>query len=541
MAALPHRPNMTKLVHDLILHTAKRMPAAEALGDRQRAWTYTELSELIEAVARGLLHLGLAAGERVAVYLPKRLETVAGLFGTSCAGGVFVPVNPLLKPEQVAYILADCNVRVLITSTDRADLLAEALSGCHDLRAVVLIDGDRAQSQPAPAAREIVHWDELCGASSARKPHRRIDIDMAAILYTSGSTGKPKGVVLSHRNIVTGAESVAHYLENTAEDRILSLLPLSFDYGLSQLTTAFHVGACAVLFEYLVPRDVVNAVAKDRITGLAAVPPLWIQLAQIPWPGDAQRSLRYLTNSGGRMPRATLEALRRALPHTRPYLMYGLTEAFRSTYLPPEEVDRRPDSIGKAIPNAEVMVVREDGSPCAPGEPGELVHRGPLVSLGYWNDPEKTAERFRPAPGRDPRLPLPEIAVWSGDTVKSDADGFLYFIGRRDDMIKTSGYRVSPTEIEEVAYATGLVGQAAALGVPHPVLGQAIVLVATPPEGATALDRESLVAECKRRLPAFMVPLHIEIREALPRNPNGKIDRRSLTQPLQGLFEGILT
>ena len=235
------------------------------------------------------------------------------------------------------------------------------------------------------------------------------------------------------------------------------------------------------------------------------MPPLYIQLSQLKWPEAIAGHLRYFANTGGRMPRETLNALREKLPHSRPYLMYGLTEAFRSTYLPPEEVDRRPDSIGKAIPNAEILVLREDGTPCAPEEPGELVHRGALVAMGYWGDAGKTAERFRPLPGREAGLVLPEIAVFSGDTVRMDADGFLYFIGRRDEMIKTSGYRVSPTEIEEVLYATTLVGEAAAFGVPHPTLGQAIGVVATPMPEST-LDAATLLKECRERLPAYMVP-----------------------------------
>ena len=249
---------------------------------------------------------------------------------------------------------------------------------------------------------------------------------------------------------------------------MLAVLPFSFDYGFSQLTTAFLVGASVSLIDHLFARDVVTAVQKDRITGLAAVPPLWIQLADLQWPAGIDEHLRYITNSGGRMPRATLDKLRASLPRTRPFLMYGLTEAFRGTYLPPEEIDRRPDSMGKAIPNAEIMVVRPDGTPCDPDEPGELVQRGALVGLGYWNDPAKTAERFRPVPAQRTELPLTEMAVWSGDTVRCDADGYLYFVGRRDEMIKTSGYRVSPTEVEEVVYASGLVGDAVAVAAPHP-------------------------------------------------------------------------
>ena len=296
---------------------------------------------------------------------------------------------------------------------------------------------------------------------------------MAAILYTSGSTGRPKGVVLSHRNLLVGAESVSTYLGNRPDDVILAALPLSFDAGLSQLTTAFASGAHVVLVNYLLPRDVVRLCATHQVTGLTCVPPLWIQLAGETWPEEATRSLRYFANTGGRMPASTLARLREIFPDARPFLMYGLTEAFRSTYLDPAEVDRRPDSIGKAIPNAEVLVLRPDGSQCRPGEEGELVHRGPLVALGYWNDPERTSQRFRPFPSPAPSWRAPEIAVWSGDTVVADEEGFLYFVGRSDDMIKTSGYRVSPTEVEEAAYGTALVRDAVALGVEDAALGAA--------------------------------------------------------------------
>ncbi len=329
--------------------------------------------------------------------------------------------------------------------------------------------------------------------------------------------------------MVTGAKSVASYLENRADDTLLAVLPLSFDAGLSQLTTAFHANARVVLLNHLLPIDVIKALARERITGLTAVPPLYIQLSQLEWPASIQAYLRYFANTGGRMPLETLKALRAKVPAAKPFLMYGLTEAFRSTYLPPSEVDTRPDSIGKAIPNAEILVLREDGTPCAANEPGELVHRGALVGMGYWNDPEKTAERYKPLPGREAGLVLPELAVFSGDTVRRDEDGFLYFIGRRDEMIKTSGYRVSPTEIEEVLYATQLVGEVAAFGVPHPTLGQGVVVVATP-SAAGSLDEATLLAVCRARLPAFMVPAKIDIRPGpLPRNPNGKIDRKTIS------------
>jgi len=496
--------------------------------------SYGTLAELVDRSARAILELGLARLDRVAVYLEKRPETVAALFGAAAAGGVFVPVNPVLKAAQVTHILRDCNVRILVTSPERLNLLAESLRECEDLKAVIVV-GSSGEVVQLPGV-SIVSWEEAVPTSARARAHRVIDADIAAILYTSGSTGKPKGVVLSHRNMIAGAQSVAQYLANHKDDRILSALPLSFDAGFSQLTTAFHVGASVTLINYLLPRDVITAVGREGITGLTAVPPLWIQLAQLEWPEGARYSLRYIANTGGRMPKATLDALRAALPKTLAFLMYGLTESFRSTYLPPSELDRRPDSIGKAIPNAEVLVVRDDGTPCAPGEPGELVHRGALVSLGYWNDPEKTAERFKPVPGQQQGLVLPEIAVWSGDTVRKDEEGFLYFIGRRDEMIKTSGYRVSPTEIEEVIYGTSLVGEAAALGIPHPVLGQAIIVVATARTGVE-LDADSLLAQCRQQLPAFMVPAHVTVREgSLPRNSNGKIDRKLLAQGLQEFF-----
>ncbi len=525
---------MADLLPELIFRSADHTPDRDALVFEQQALSYGDLSTLVHKTASGLTALGLERQERVAVYLEKRPETVMAMFGSAAAGGVFVPVNPLLKAEQVAYILQDCNVRILVTSSERLRSLQTAIPRCHELRAIVLVDGEKF---PLPAPQiALASWKEFLGTSSSRSPHRCIDNDIVAILYTSGSTGKPKGVVLSHRNMVTGAKSVAQYLQNNSSDKILAALPFSFDYGLSQLTTAFCKAGCAVLFNYLLPRDVLLAAERHHISGLAAVPPLWIQLANLEWPAGVVEQLRYITNSGGAMPTAVVETLQRKLPKTDIFLMYGLTEAFRSTYLPPAQLKHRPDSIGKAIPNAEIFVVREDGSLCAPGEPGELVHRGALVAMGYWNDPGKTAERFKPSPSQAPGLTLPEIAVWSGDTVRMDEDGFLYFVARRDEMIKTSGYRVSPTEIEEVLYATGRIGEAAALGVSHPVLGQAIVGVVTPTVTDGALNCEELIEECKRRLPAFMVPAHIDVRDALPRNPNGKIDRKRLASEVAGYF-----
>jgi acyl-CoA ligase (AMP-forming) (exosortase A-associated) len=525
---------MAALLHELVTTSAGRCPQALAVKFQTHEVTYQSLAETAQRFALALVGDGLDRQQRVAVYLPKRPETVAAIFGATMAGGAFVPVNPLLKPAQVGYILRDCSVSVLVTTAQRLGELNDELIRCPALRTLVVVGG----SLPAaPSGKSVVAWDDFLGSGSGSL-HRVIDTDMAAILYTSGSTGKPKGVVLSHLNMVTGAKSVAQYLENTAGDRLLALLPLSFDYGFSQLSTAFHVGASVVLMDYLFPRDVLKLVVSEQITGLAAVPPVWIQLAELEWPSGVTGHLRYFTNSGGAMPTATLAKLRKAWPHTKPYLMYGLTEAFRATYLPPEEVERRPESMGKAIPNTEVLVVRPDGTSCDPDEPGELVQRGSLVALGYWNDPAKTAERFKPAPGQPESIPVTEMAVWSGDTVRKDKDGFLYFIGRRDEMIKTSGYRVSPTEVEEIAYASGMVGDAVAIGAPHPDLGQAIILVVTESQSAGAGNQrnQSLVNHLKTRLPNFMVPHHIEWVSEMPRNANGKFDRPALAARFKTAF-----
>ncbi len=523
---------VSELLHELLRQSVDRTPQAAALKSGREALSYEDLGVAVERFSRGLPGLGLARLERVAIWTDKCVEAVVSIFGTAMAGCVFVPVNPILKAEQVAYILADCNVRLLVTTPQRWQTLMPAVPGLPDLRAVALVGGQVPTDGP-PHGPEVMAFTALL-EGGGRSPHRVIDADMTAILYTSGSTGRPKGVVLAHRNMVAGARSVASYLGNGPADRILAVLPLSFDYGLSQLTTAFSVGACVVLHNFVFANDVVRALDREKITGLAAVPPLWIQLAGLTWPQGL--ALRYFTNSGGAMPTATLAALRERVPDAKPFLMYGLTEAFRSTYLPPEEVDRRPTSMGKAIPNAEILIVRPDGSECGPNEPGELVHRGALVSLGYWNDPAKTAERFRPLPGQRHELVLPEIAVWSGDTVRRDEEGFLYFVSRQDEMIKTSGYRVSPTEVEEVLYRTGLVAEAAAFGVEHPTLGQAIVVVAQPATGHTA-DSEALLSRCREELPNYMVPSRIDwLEEALPRNANGKIDRKTLAGERRSLF-----
>ena len=522
------------LLHELPARAAACWPARAALTVGGQHLAYADLFSQVERCAASLLALGLARGARVAVYLEKRVEAVVASFAAPAAGGVLVPVNPLLKATQVAHILQDAGVAVLVTSAPRLAALAQVLAACPELRHVVVCDDlVPAAPGPWPVGLGLHAWHNIPAHPPAEWP-TVLESDVAVIFYTSGSTGQPKGVVLTHRNLVAGASSVAGYLHNQADDTLLAALPLSFDAGFSQLTTAFLVGARVVLLNYLLPRDVLQAMVRERVTGLTAVPPLYIQLAGLEWPDGVAQHLRYWANTGGRMPRATLERLRHLVPGAQPYLMYGLTEAFRSTYLPPAEVDRRPDSIGRAIPNAEVRVLREDGSECAVDEPGELVHRGPLVALGYWNRPEETARRFKPWPSA--LLPAggdwlaPERAVYSGDTVRRDTEGFLYFVGRRDEMMKTSGYRVSPTEVEEALYASGLVAEALVYAVPDEVLGSAIcaaVLASRNASGHTDEDSAAVLAHCREHLPAFMLPKALNwVDQPLPRSPNGKLDRQ---------------
>lgn len=509
---------MIRYVDDL---PAAADPDAPALLWRGSPIRYAVLNRMVEAAAQSWQALGLAPGARVAVYLAKTPETVAALFAASRAGMVFVPVNPVLRPAQVRHILEDSAAEILVTSAARLAALREEDALPDGLRALYSIDGAPnalAWPDPAPDAKRTAR-DFSTDA---------LDTGLAAILYTSGSTGRPKGVMLSHRNLLLSADSVRQYLDVQPTDRLLAALPFSFDYGLNQLTCGFLAGACVSLIDYLTPRDVVRAIARDGITLLGGVPPLWSQLAAIDWPEEARAPLRAITNSGDRMPRAVLSKLRALLPSTRVFLMYGLTEAFRSTYLDPALVDKRPDSIGKAIPYAEVYVCRPDGTLTEPGEPGEIVHLGPLVAQGYWRDPARTAQRFRAPPqAAGERMPG-EQAVWSGDKAVRDAEGFLTFVGRDDEMIKTSGYRVSPTEVEEAAYASGLVADCVAIGLPDEALGEAILLVAAPIVGVP--DAQSALPQAlSRTLPGFMQPRSIVWRDSLPRNPNGKLDRPAIT------------
>jgi acyl-CoA ligase (AMP-forming) (exosortase A-associated) len=451
--------------------------------------TYAELNDAVGRNAAELLAQGLVRGDRVASWMGKTMLACVLPLAAARAGLVHVPINPVLKRAQAAHILADSGARLLIA---------------NDARLQSLEEGDLAEARPAP----LEAW---LAPGPALPPSSRDPEELAALLYTSGSTGRPKGVMLSHFNLWLGAISVAHYLGLKPDDRTLAVLPLAFDYGQNQLLSTWAAGGCAIGFDYLLPKDVVRTVRRHDVTVLAGVPPLWLQLAEQNW-DDAGDTLRTLTNSGGHLPEPLVRRLRALFPQAKLHLMYGLTEAFRSSSLDPGQVDEHPDSIGTAIPFAELRVVRPDGSEAGPGEEGELVHGGPLVAKGYWNDAERTAQRFRNG------------EVWSGDTVVKGEDGLLRFKGRDDAMIKVSGNRISPTEIEEAALASRMVSDAAAFGVSDARLGQAIVLVVAGKESA----EEQLRSYLRRELPQHMRPQRIVWKDKLPIGPNGKLDRTAL-------------
>lgn len=478
---------------------------------------YEELRNRIASLAGWLRHRipdpGARPGARIASWAAKGELTCLLPLAAARAGLVHVPINPLLKRAQAAHILADSGTQMLLGTRARLASLEQ---------------GDVPPDCMMLDEAEV--WEEVAAHDGSLPPSAADPDDLCAILYTSGSTGRPKGVMLSHANLWLGAASVADYLGLAADDVTLAVLPLSFDYGQNQLFSTWFAGGAAVPLDYLLARDVVKACAKYSVTTLAAVPPLWVQLTELDWPQEAVAPMRRLTNSGGALTEDLVHKLRAIFPAARLFPMYGLTEAFRSTYLDPALVDGHPTSMGRAIPFAEILVVNDAGEIAAPGEEGELVHCGPLVAQGYWRDAQRTAERFKPAPAESG---YGGTAVWSGDRVMRAADGLLYFVGRRDAMIKSAGNRISPQEVEDAARATGLVAEAIALGVPDARLGHAVHLVVRASARAEGGDNQAELAQLlAKELPNFMQPRMIHWRDTMPINPNGKIDRAALMAEL---------
>ncbi|WP_209347757.1 acyl-CoA ligase (AMP-forming), exosortase A system-associated [Pontixanthobacter sp. CEM42] len=482
-----------------------------ALVLRNRTLSFKDLRDRVALLSGWLRDRVPQQGARVATWAAKNELTCLMPLAAARAGLVHVPINPLLKHTQAKHILADSGAAMLLGTKARLASLEDGdlPVGCEAIDENDVLDALDDVAEPMSASK--ANTDDLC-----------------AILYTSGSTGRPKGVMLSHANLWLGAVSVAYYLGMEPDDVTLGVLPLSFDYGQNQLLSSWYAGASVVPLDYLFPRDVARACEKYGVTTLAAVPPLWVQLTELEWPAEASAPLRRLTNSGGALTEELVEDLRDIFPQARLFPMYGLTEAFRSTFLDPELVESHPTSMGRAIPFAEIMVIDDDGNVADPDEEGELVHCGPLVAQGYWQDSERTAERFKASPESSE---YGGTAVWSGDRVKREADGLLYFVGRRDAMIKSAGNRISPQEIEDAARATDLVAEAVALGVTNDRLGHAIHLVVRAAHDAEDAEAQ-LPKALAKELPNFMQPHVIHWKDAMPLNPNGKLDRTALAKEI---------
>ena len=515
------------LVHEYLLRSAERFPDKEALICSGKRWTFRELDSAVRSFAAALVRAGLKRRDRVAVLLDNSAETVIALYGTLMAGGIFIILDGTLKSKKLRYILRDSGAAVLVTHADKSAVVREALADkTCDCR--VLWVGARAL--PDSLLSDALYWSDVMkeqgrGPGNDRRPspcHVCIDQDLAALIYTSGSTGEPKGVMTSHHNMISAARSIIQYLGNRPDDIILNALPLSFDYGLYQVIMAIMFGGTVVLersFAY--PVKILERIAEEKATGFPIVPTIAALLLRMRnLQSHNLGSLRYLTNTAAALPVEHIQRLRAALPHVSIFSMYGLTECKRVSYLSPDELDRRPTSVGKAIPNSTVFIVNEEGKEVAAGEIGELVIKGSHVMGGYWNSPELTARTFRQdhIPG--------ERLLYSGDLFKKDEEGFLYFVGRKDDMIKSKGERISPREIEDVLCALDGIAESAVIGVPDEILGQAIkaFIVSSKAE----LTEKKVLKHCSENLQLFMVPKYVEFVESLPKSPNGKVDKKIL-------------
>jgi len=509
------------LVNDFLQDSAKRFPDKVALVCEGRRLTYAQIEEQANRVANGLLALGVQRGERVAVWLPNSIETVIAIFAILKAGGTFTVINPTTKPGKLAYVLNNCGASGSFTAGRHSGQATHLLETVPSLRFTILCGKRTAQATPAHP--NLVTFSHLLETfPSTRPPCPTVDVDLACLIYTSGSTGEPKGVMSTHANVVFAASSIIQYLENTPEDIVIDVLPLSFDYGLYQLLMAFKFGGTLVLEQsFAYPAAVLRRIEQEHVTGFPGVPTLFAMLLQMDLSQFALSSLRYLTNTAAALPVEHIRRLREAFYWARLYSMYGLTECKRTLYLPPEELDRRPGSVGIAIPGTEVWIEDEAGHRLGPGEAGELVVRGSHVMQGYWGDPEETAKRYRP--GRYPA----ERLLYTGDLFKMDEEGFLYFIARKDDIIKSRGEKVAPKEVESVLYQLPGVVEAAVVGVQDELLGQAIKAFVVCGNGYN-LTEQDVLRHCAQHLEDFMMPRYVEFRPSLPKTSSGKIQKSAL-------------
>jgi acyl-CoA ligase (AMP-forming) (exosortase A-associated) len=501
-----------KTINNFLQNSVSKWPDKIGVVKGNSSLSYRDMNKQSDLLADLLTDKGVEKGDRVGIFLEKSPEQVIAIFAVAKASATFVILNEKLKKEQISHIIADCQIKGIVTSSMMHEaVLQEAITG-SSLEFLIFANNGKYSSKLLSVKEKI----------PAVEPPGQ---DVACIIYTSGSTGRPKGVVITQENLIDGAEIVSEYLHCEHEDKVLSLLPFSFDYGLNQLLTTFMNGATIVLHNFVFPDDVLRIIEKEKITALAGIPTIWISLMNAATAKNYEyRPLRYITNSGGKIPVEYVKRMIDVFKHTKIYLMYGLTEAFRSTYLPPELVGTKPDSIGKAIPRVKISVLNKEGKECKADEQGELVHRGALISLGYWGNKEATDARIKELPeGADGKIEG-EKGVFSGDFVRRDTEGFLYFLGRNDEMIKSSGYRISPTEIEEVLYKIdGLTG-AVVFGRDDPSLGQEIIAVVLHKDKNERVKKE-IIEHCARHLPDYTVPHEIIIVDNMPKTNSGKLDR----------------
>ncbi len=506
------------LVHQFLEHSADRLPDKVALICDGQRLTYAEVEAQANRLANALRSQGLQRGDRVALYLPNSLELAIGIFAALKAGCVFVPINHTTKYDKCAYILNNCAARALITSGKQIELVQQFIQAVPSLKTVVLTSPLEEHSN----AQFLSYNDIQADYSEQRPSHINIDVDLACLIYTSGSTGEPKGVMSDHSNVVFAASSITQYLGNVESDIVIGLLPLSFDYGLYQLLMVFRFGGTLVLEKgFTYPAVILKRMEEERVTGFPGVPTIFTVLLTIDLSGYDLSSLRYLTNTAAALPPSHITEIRDLFPWATLYSMYGLTETKRTLYLPPEQLDHRPGSVGIPIPGTEAWVEDENGQRLEAGQIGELVVRGRHVMRGYWNAPEKTAARFRPGTLPGERL------CYTGDLFRTDEAGFFYFVARKDDVIKSRGEKVPPKEVENVLYSLPGVQEAAVIGVPDSRLGQAVkaFVVLEPSSGLTEAD---VLRHCRANLEDFMVPRFVELRADLPKSANGKINKLEL-------------
>ena len=514
------------LVQNFLEQSAQKLRDKIALICSNERLTYGKIDEKANRVASFLANLGIQRQDRVAIFLDNSVESVVSLFGVLKADAIFLMLSATLKAPKLSYILNDCEVKILITHTNKLNILSGIFSSVPSLKSIVFIgEKDRIPRIETPSAISWSEIDFLNPQFAIRNPQSNIDLDLATIIYTSGSTGDPKGVMLTHLNMVSAATSITTYLRNQEDDIIIDVLPLSFDYGLYQVLMAFKFGGTVVLEKsFTYPYQVIQKMIKEKVTGFPGVPTIYAILLGLKDLNTFDfSSLRYITNTAAALPPAHIEKLRRIFPHARIYSMYGLTECKRVSYLEPEEIDRRPSSIGRGMPNEEVWIVDEDGNRVGPGVVGELVVRGSNVMRGYWGLPEETERVLRP--GRYPG----EKVLYTGDLFRMDEEGYLYFVGRKDDMIKSKGERISPKEIEQCLCALEGVAEAAIIGVPDEILGQAIKAFIRCHDGKDLTEKDVL-KHCKAHLEDFMIPQSVRFVDSFPKTSSNKIDKLALKE-----------